>query len=193
LAALMVARGLSRQFDLLNASASALGAGDIPPVQKNAPLLEVQHLSQVMHDSAHKLQSYNREIRIKNEQLEQAAQLLEERVRRRTAELAASREEALAAVRAKAGFLAVMSHEIRTPLNGVMGMSDLLRETPLTEAQQDLLGVLKVSSEQLLSVVDDILDFSRIEAGKLTLEQQAFDLRAAIRQAHDILMLRAQE
>jgi signal transduction histidine kinase len=125
---------------------------------------------QVMHDSAQALQTYNREIRQKNEQLREAAQLLEQRVQQRTAELAASREEALAAVKAKAGFLAVMSHEIRTPLNGVVGMSELLRETP-AQCPADLLGVLKVSSEQLLSVVDDILDFSRIESGKLTLEQ----------------------
>lgn len=193
LAALMVARGLSRQFGLLNASASALGAGDIPPVQEDAPLLEVQHLSRVMHDSAHKLQDYNREIRVKNEQLEQAAQLLEERVRQRTAELAASREEALAAVRAKAGFLAVMSHEIRTPLNGVMGMSELLSGTPLTDTQRDLFDVLRLSCDQLQSVVGDILDFSRIEAGRLELEQRPFDLHAAIGQSIQMVQLAAQE
>ena len=191
--AYLVAKGLSGQFQLLNASATAVGAGQVPEVQQQTGFKEVHLLSKVLHDSAQSIQTSTREIQEKNEQLREAALMLEERVRQRTAELAASREEALAAVKAKAGFLAVMSHEIRTPLNGVVGMSDLLRETPLTEAQQDLLGVLKVSSEQLLSVVDDILDFSRIEAGKLTLEQQAFDLRAAIRQAHDILMLRAQE
>ncbi len=191
--AYLVAKGLSGQFELLNASATAVGAGKVPPVQQKTGFREVHHLSKVLHDSAQSLQASTREIQDKNEQLREAALMLEDRVRQRTAELAASREEALAAVKAKAGFLAVMSHEIRTPLNGVVGMSELLRETPLTEAQQDLLGVLNVSSEQLLSVVDDILDFSRIEAGKLALEQSAFDLRAAIRQAHDILMLRAQE
>jgi signal transduction histidine kinase/CheY-like chemotaxis protein/HPt (histidine-containing phosphotransfer) domain-containing protein len=191
--AFLVARGLSGQFQLLNASATAVGAGQVPGVQQKTGFREVHHLSKVLHDSARSLHASTREIHEKNEQLREAALMLEERVRQRTAELAASREEALAAVKAKAGFLAVMSHEIRTPLNGVVGMSHLLRETPLTSGQQEMLGVLEVSSEQLLSVVDDILDFSRIESGKLALENNAFDLRAAIRQAHDILMLRAQE
>ncbi|MCU0761765.1 MAG: ATP-binding protein [Hydrogenophaga sp.] len=191
--AYLVARGLSGQFRLLNAAATAVGAGQVPQVQENTGFREVHRLSRVLHDSAQSLQISTREIQDKNQQLLEAAQLLEERVRLRTAELAASREEALAAVKAKAGFLAVMSHEIRTPLNGVVGMGHLLRETPMTEPQREMLGVLEASSEQLLAVVGDILDFSRIESGKLALEQRAFDLRAAIQQAQDILKLRAQE
>ena len=189
----LVARGLSGQFRLLNAAATAVGSGQVPEVQERTSFREVHHLSRVLHDSAQSLQASTQEIQAKNQELQEAAQLLEQRVRLRTAELAASREEALEAVKAKAGFLAVMSHEIRTPLNGVVGMSHLLRETPLTNPQRDMLGVLEASSEQLLSVVGDILDFSRIESGRLALEQQAFDLRAAIGQAHDILKLRAQE
>src|SRR5690606_10913859 len=102
----------------------------------------VYNLSRVMHDSALKLHAYNRAIKRKNKALRDATLLLEERVRLRTTELATSREEALAAVRAKAGFLAVMSHEIRTPLNGVVGMSQLLTDTGLTPSQKELLGVL---------------------------------------------------
>lgn len=192
-AAFVVGRGLSRQFQQLNASATAVGAGSVPPIQHASRFAEVHHLSQVMHNSAQALQSYTQEIRQKNEQLQEAAQLLEQRVAQRTAELAASREEALAAVKAKAGFLAVMSHEIRTPLNGVVGMSELLRDSNLTAAQSELMDVLKVSSEQLLSVVDDILDFSRIESGKLTLEDRPFDLKAAIRDAVDMVRLKARE
>jgi len=192
-AAFVVGRGLSRQFQQLNASATAVGAGQVPAIQHDSRFVEVHHLSQVMHNSAHSLQTYTREIQQKNEQLQEAAQLLEQRVQQRTAELATSREEALAAVKAKAGFLAVMSHEIRTPLNGVVGMSELLRETPLNAAQSELMDVLKVSSEQLLSVVDDILDFSRIESGKLTLEDRPYDLQAAIRSAVDMVRLKARE
>jgi signal transduction histidine kinase/CheY-like chemotaxis protein/HPt (histidine-containing phosphotransfer) domain-containing protein len=193
LIAFAVARGLSGQFRQLNASATAVGAGQIPPVQDRAPLREVHHLSQVMHDSAAKLQTYTQEIQLKNEQLRDAAQLLEERVRVRTAELADSREEALAAVKAKAGFLAVMSHEIRTPLNGVVGMGELLNDTALTESQKDLLGVLKVSSRQLLSVVDDILDFSKIESGHLELEHLPLDLHGAIHDVTRIVSIKAAE
>jgi signal transduction histidine kinase/HPt (histidine-containing phosphotransfer) domain-containing protein len=193
LVALLVARRLSGQFRLLNSSALRLGAGDVPPVQQNTRFREVHTLSQVMHDSAVRLQAYNAEVQQKNEALREAAQLLEQRVDLRTAELAASREEALAAVKAKAGFLAVMSHEIRTPLHGVVGMSELLAESPLSPTQQDLLGVLKVSSDQLLAVVDDILDFSKIESGKLQLEHEPLDVRAAIGHACDIVRLQARE
>jgi signal transduction histidine kinase len=181
LVAFLVARRLSGQFHLLNTSALRLGAGDVPPVQQQTRFREVHTLSQVMHDSAVQLQAYNAEVQQKNEALREAAQLLEQRVDLRTAELAASREEALAAVKAKAGFLAVMSHEIRTPLHGVVGMSELLAESPLSPTQQDLLDVLKVSSDQLLAVVDDILDFSKIESGKLQLENEPPDACAVYR------------
>ncbi|QCB45659.1 hybrid sensor histidine kinase/response regulator [Hydrogenophaga sp. PAMC20947] len=188
-----VARGLSRQFRQLNASALAVGAGELPEVQHSAPFKEVYTLSQVMHDSATKLRLSNAEIAQKNHALQEAAQLLEARVGLRTAELAASREEALAAVRAKAGFLAVMSHEIRTPLHGVVGMSELLSESSLDATQQELLGVLKVSSDQLLAVVDDILDFSKIESGHLQLEEEPLNVRATLSAAVDIMRGMAQE
>ena len=188
-----VAQGLSRQFQHLNRSATLVGTGKVPAVQQNAAFREVHLLSEVMHNSAVQLRDYNQEIQQKNTALQEAAQMLEERVRLRTAELAASREEALAAVKAKAGFLAVMSHEIRTPLNGVVGMSELLGDTGLTDAQKDLLGVLKVSSEQLLSVVDDILDFSKIESGKLALEHLPLDLKGTIASVCDIVRLKSQE
>ena len=191
--AFVVGRRLSDQFRRLNQSALNLGAGTVPPVQQRTRFSEVHNLSQVMHDSAVQLRAYNAEVEQKNEALREAAQLLEERVAQRTAELAASREEALAAVRAKAGFLAVMSHEIRTPLHGVVGMSELLAESPLNPTQQDLVGVLRVSSDQLLAVVDDILDFSKIEAGKLALEHLALDPRATIAQACDMVRQAAQE
>jgi signal transduction histidine kinase/CheY-like chemotaxis protein/HPt (histidine-containing phosphotransfer) domain-containing protein len=188
-----VARGLSRQFRQLNESALALGAGQLPEVQESAPFREVHTLSQVMHDSAMKLQRSSTEIAHKNQALQDAAQLLEERVTLRTSELATSREEALAAVKAKAGFLAVMSHEIRTPLHGVVGMSELLKESSLDATQQELLEVLKLSSDQLLAVVDDILDFSKIEAGHLRLEQKPLDIRATIGEAADIIRVKAKE
>jgi signal transduction histidine kinase/CheY-like chemotaxis protein/HPt (histidine-containing phosphotransfer) domain-containing protein len=188
-----VARGLSSQFRKLNAAALALGAGQMPEVQQAAPFREVHTLSQVMHDSAIQLHRSSAEIEQKNQALREAAQLLEKRVELRTAELAASREEALAAVKAKAGFLAVMSHEIRTPLHGVVGMSELLSESSLDDTQKELLGVLKLSSDQLLGVVDDILDFSKIESGHLHLEHKPLSVRGTIEAACDIVRVKARE
>ena len=193
LMAYVVAKGLSSQFRQLNAAALALGSGQRPDVQQAAPFKEVHTLSQVMHDSAVKLQRSSMEIEQKNQALQDAAQLLEKRVELRTAELAASREEALAAVKAKAGFLAVMSHEIRTPLHGVVGMSELLSESSLDTTQKELLGVLKLSSDQLLCVVDDILDFSKIESGHLQLEQHPLNIRTTISAACEIMRAKAKE
>ncbi|AIE86900.1 hybrid sensor histidine kinase/response regulator [Fimbriimonas ginsengisoli] len=92
-------------------------------------------------------------------------------------ELQESRDVALAATRTKSEFLANMSHEIRTPMNGVMGMAHLLQSTPLTERQKGFVRTILQSAESLLTILNDILDLSKMEAGKMTLEHFPFDLR----------------
>jgi len=126
--------------------------------------------------------------------LREAQQRLHEQVEQLTStqhDLMEAREAALGASRAKSEFLSSMSHEIRTPMNAILGMAELLEETPLNRDQKKFLGIMRNNGDALLCLIDDILDLAKVEAGRLMLERVEFDLENLTDKVVETLAVRA--
>jgi signal transduction histidine kinase/ActR/RegA family two-component response regulator len=178
---------LKKPFDNIEALQLAISMTEKWRLYHQAKL-RLNDLEGMVHERTAQLQQANLEMEKTNSELATANQLLKVATDR-TRKMA---EGALAASRTKSEFLANMSHEIRTPLNGVVGMVNLLLDTPLSGEQHDFANTIKISADSLLGIISDILDFSKIEVGKMTFEQVNFDVREAVMNAVAVVMPRAQ-
>jgi two-component system, sensor histidine kinase and response regulator len=185
-------RRIIRPVQSLVKATEQIAGGDF---QQSVPVAsndEIGTLAESFNGMVQQLASSQEEVQRYQHTLEAQVEERTRKLEEKTREAVDLAQKAQTANQAKTEFLANMSHEIRTPLNGIMGMTQLLRLTPLTEKQQRFVDIADRSSVNLLDVVNDILDFSKIEANKLQLENSDFDLQELMDEVMDLFAHRVE-
>jgi two-component system, sensor histidine kinase and response regulator len=166
-------RLLARPLMLLQAGITSVRKGKFEPIQVSRTGDEIEYLGESFNRMIETLAASQEEIR-------QHQELLEDRIRQRTQELEKATHTALEASHAKSEFLANMSHELRTPMNGLLGMLDVVLDSGLAADQREQLETAQRCAYSLLGLLNDILDLSKIEAGKMVFERISFNVRAVL-------------
>jgi signal transduction histidine kinase len=166
-------RIMARPLALLQTGILSIRNGTLEPIQVSKTGDEIEFLGESLNGMIEALANSQKELRNQQE-------LLEKRIKERTEQLEEAMRGAQAASQAKSDFLANISHELRTPLNGVIGMLDLALEDELPAEQTEQLHTAQSCAYSLLTLLNDLLDISKIEAGKMTFENIPFDIRAMV-------------
>jgi len=154
---------------------------------------ELTILANTFNNMAKQLQEFFGKLEKANKQLEKSNIELEARVKKRTEQLEISKEKAEVANQAKSCFIANMSHELRTPLNAILGFSQIMMRSPhLAPEEKENINIINHSGDYLLTLINNILDLSKIEAGKMTLNRKNFDLYCLLQEVEDLLHLKAE-
>ena len=193
LLALFLSRRLARPLEQLTQAARSLRAGQMGVRVQVNDSGEIGELQSAFNEMANEIAIASEHLHAQVEKATRELQESMEILEMKNVELDLARKKALEASRVKSEFLANMSHEIRTPMNGILGFTSLLRNTPLNQTQAEYLDTIETSSHNLLTIINDILDLSKLEAGKLVLEKAPFSLRQCIHTAIALLAPMAHE
>lgn len=185
--ALRVSRRISDPIKGISEALNAIRAGKMETRVHVQERGELQDLASGVNSMASAIQRADIEYQQSIEQSNRESQETIDELEIRNHELTLGHKEALESNRSKSEFLANVSHEIRTPLNGILGFSELLARTQTSGRQNDYLQTIRKSSEDLLNIINDILDLSKIDAGKLILENSSFNLRDLVEEVMQVM------
>ncbi len=191
LPALWLLRRLLRPLQHIQQQVQQLARGDIPAGTIHSTVAELTALQQALQQLGQTLHEQQQDTQQQFEQITGDLQLSMEQLEVQNIQLDFARRKALEENRQKSEFLAKMSHELRTPLNGVIGFTRQLLKTRLSGAQQDYLTTIQKSANSLLHLVNDVLDFSKLEEGRLSINPEPFSLRDLLHDATELLAANA--
>ncbi len=193
-AVIFIRTSLNKPLNRLNEITNRYASGIYVTSGLTLPYLEFQPFGKALADMAEKIEGQMGRVREAEEDLRKLNAELEQRVAQRTAELSVAKEQAEKANRAKSVFLANMSHELRTPLNAVLGFSEVMKNSrDVTVEQRENLNIITRSGEHLLSLINNVLNMSKIESGRVELEESHLDLRQLIQEIKLLMNVRAVE